>query len=519
VCDNCPDIVNPDQSNLDGDGDGDVCDNTAMGEDEDDKPAAVPDVDPIYAVGDPIDLDVTVTLKPLDWTNDGAVDDTDYIKPDPYNVIVRLYDCVGNEIIADQILCDPMCSIPADIEPVTVSGGSESYVVIFPLTQWFTNLGPGCYIAEANYVNFCKDLDLNPDGTCTYSGDSTDCYTGIWQGISSSDSQYFTIGGDQCPDLAGDAGGTGCPVADKNTVMLHTVNLGKGPSTKVPLGNVDVRVFDRNSADFQAVAGGKNPDGSMYGVIFETSEEFPGSVGLVGACQTDANGVCYAGEAQTGEYLVIIRYRDTENDKKVYVGRPKDQGDFIDGIAEKNFQIMKVLKKGVFQGYRGGKKMVVTGSLLEMITPESAIWEGTQSVYPFIFTSDSDWTVDVCANVPTGYNIVGVYDENGDLIPSADCIQTFVNGESKSVAFQVQDIGSPEPSLDATLLITHKRKKVKKIIKVSDIRRKTFNAKFKELVDQLENDNNDDRNDDNNDDRNDDNNDQCEDGNNKGKKK
>ena len=174
-------------------------------------------------------------------------------------------------------------------------------------------------------------------------------------------------------------------------MMLHTVNLGQGPSTKVPLENVDVRVFDRNSPDFQAVAGGKNPDGSMYGVIFETSEEFPGSVGLVGACQTDTNGVCYAGEAQTGDYLVIIRYKDTINGKTVYVGRPKGPGDFDEnGIAEKEFQIMKVLKKGVFQGYRGGKKMLVTGSLLEMITPESAIWEGTQSVYPFIFTSDSD---------------------------------------------------------------------------------------------------------------------------------
>jgi hypothetical protein len=270
-------------------------------------------------------------------------------------------------------------------------------------------------------------------------------------------------------------------------VILHTVNLGKGPSTKVALENVDVRVFDRNSPDFQNVAGGKNPDGSMYGVIFETSEEYPGSVGLVGACQTDASGVCYAGEAQMGEYLVIIRYRDTVNGKTVYVGRPKDPSDFdANGVAEKEFQIMKVFKKDVFQGYRGGKKTVVTGSILEMITPESAIWEGTQSVYPFIFISDSDWTVDVCAEVPPGYDIVGVYDENGDLIPSAECIQTFVSGESKAVAFEIQEIGSPEPRLDATLNIeTPKGKKVKKKIKAYDIRKKTFKAKLKKAIEKI----------------------------------
>ena len=102
----------------------------------------------------------------------------------------------------------------------------------------------------------------------------------------------------------------------------------------------------------------------------------------------------------------------------------------------------------------------------------------------------------MCAEVPTGYSIVGVYDENGDLIPSAECIQTFVSGESKAVAFEVQEIGSPEPYLDANLIIKHNKKKVKEKIKASDIRRQTFNAKFRQLVDQLQNQ--DDQGDDNN---------------------
>ncbi len=59
----------------------------------------------------------------------------------------------------------------------------------------------------------------------------------------------------------------GCPLADKNAVELHTVNLGGGASTKAPLSRASVRNFDRNNPDFQAVARSKNPDGSLYGVI------------------------------------------------------------------------------------------------------------------------------------------------------------------------------------------------------------------------------------------------------------
>ncbi len=52
---------------------------------------------------------------------------------------------------------------------------------------------------------------------------------------------------------------------------------------------------------------------------------------------------------------------------------------------------------------------MVTGSYLEVVYAEYAIWEEdvTSYIYPYIFISDSTWTVDLCAEVLAGYEIVG----------------------------------------------------------------------------------------------------------------
>jgi hypothetical protein len=270
--------------------------------------------------------------------------------------------------------------------------------------------------------------------------------------------------GDNCPSLTGPY--QGCPFGDKNIVALHTINIGGGGSTNVPLEDVTVRVFDRNDPNFQAVAGSKNPKGDLYDDIYEAD------AGKISQCTTDSNGECIAGEETAGDYLVIVKYFDAETGKTVYTGKQKGAADFdFSGLATRDFQIMKVYKNGVFKEFRGGSKLVVIGSYLEMIVPESAVWEGDNSIYPFIFTSDSDWEVDVCAEVPSGYVINGVYDAAGNFVPSTDCVQLFVTGETKVIAFDVTDVGSPEPSFDAVINLNHNGKK--KTIKhtVNDVRK------------------------------------------------
>ena len=271
---------------------------------------------------------------------------------------------------------------------------------------------------------------------------------------------------DSCPLTPGLADRQGCPVGDANLVELHIVDQAKSGaclnaagSCKFPAGGAEVRVFDRNDADFQASYGTKNPDDSIYDQVFEND------IGRIGACTADSSGQCTAGEETTGDYLVIVKYVDSSG-KTVYTGKPKGPEDFdATGLASKDFQVIKVLRKnGVIQ-FSGGRKTVVSGSYLEIVYPDFAVWDDVAAgyVYPFIFTSDSDWTVDACAEMPKGYEIVGVYDENGDLVSEKKCIQTFVAGETKVVAFDVVEVGSPEPKLKAKLKVRGPNGKVKEL--------------------------------------------------------
>ena len=97
-----------------------------------------------------------------------------------------------------------------------------------------------------------------------------------------------------------------------------------------------------------------------------------------------------------------------------------------------------------------------------------AVWEeGVNNfVYPYIFTSDSNWSVNVCAYAPTGYAVAGVYDEFGILISSKNCVKDFVSGETKVVAFEIIDVGSPK-KFSVVVDIDANHDKVTKKVKLS----------------------------------------------------
>jgi len=230
-------------------------------------------------------------------------------------------------------------------------------------------------------------------------------------------------------------------------------------SCKLPIEGALIKVFDRNDADFQALYT-KNPSGLEYPEIFESG------IGEIGSCTTDSNGKCIAGEENVGDYLVIVKYE--ENGKTVYSGKPKSPEDFEDtdengigDLAFKDFQIIKVIDKNGDTDFKAGSKTVITGSMLEVIYPQYTIWESQQELYPFIFTSDSDWAVDVCVYVPEGYEVV-----------EGECTQVFVANETKDLLFRIVEIGSPEPNVRTKFKLKHKGKAHILDINVPGVRRK-----------------------------------------------
>jgi hypothetical protein len=99
-----------------------------------------------------------------------------------------------------------------------------------------------------------------------------------------------------------------------------------------------------------------------------------------------------------------------------------------------------------------------TGETLIMESPDYVDWDFSQTdqmYYPFLFTSDSEWTIDVCAEVPEGYIIVA----------PDECVQTFVSGETKTVLFEVMEVGSPAPDMKTTIKVKSESGKVKSIKK------------------------------------------------------
>lgn len=91
--------------------------------------------------------------------------------------------------------------------------------------------------------------------------------------------------------------------------------------------------------------------------------------------------------------------------------------------------IFAVKPDGKKQGMTTTKKL---GSVLWVYQPNEVVWVDTVEYYPFVFESDSDWTVDVCLEVPEGYEIV----------EGESCMQTLVANEEKTILFKVKEVGS-----------------------------------------------------------------------------
>ena len=385
--------------------------------------------------------------------------------------------------------------------------------------------GGGNYWANANGTGYSQNcIDLNNNGLCDAPYDILEDGTNVDYlpravvpgpsgGDTSGDSDNDTFNDciDQCPAVYGKVF-AGCPVADKTVLDLQIVDQlksgicgykkdGKPESEcKMPLIGAQVKIFDRENAQFVA-AYGSRPKKETLNVIFESN------VGKVGSCTTDATGTCTAGEDHPGKFLVVAKYVDGTS--SVYSGKYKnfkkkvikafdeeeDDDDLSDLsikslIMEKKLHFIKIIKKDGSIEYKAGKMTIVSGSQLNVLYPEYVIWDekDNSEFYPFVMSSNDSWTADVCMSVPTGYDIVGAYDLDGNLVGTSDCMQSFVAGQTKTILFKVSELGSSgitgnavakpkgEPNVGFSLSTTHKGKKTQKSFSIEGMTRKTKNA-------------------------------------------
>ena len=92
------------------------------------------------------------------------------------------------------------------------------------------------------------------------------------------------------------------------------------------------------------------------------------------------------------------------------------------------------------------KTTVKTGSQLLIIEPEYVQWDGTQELYPFIFESIGDWSIETSVEPPEGF-------KTDQKSLSAD-----VNTEMEAVQFLVIDVGTKWKSSKVKHKIKHKGK-------------------------------------------------------------
>ena len=211
---------------------------------------------------------------------------------------------------------------------------------------------------------------------------------------------------DQCPATAGQPALRGCPFANKASVTLHIkdgeksgvcgTNKNGKPKEECnqPLQGVEVRVFDRNNAQFTKEFG-KQPKKK------DLAEIYVGELGYLQTCTTNSEGTCLAGVAQPGKFLMIARFVDEENNSlysakstniraKKHNDEDDDDDEDEDGsqatrgkVVQKNFRFVKIIKKNGQVQYQTAYLMPGTslGAEVLALAPETGLLSSGETLW------------------------------------------------------------------------------------------------------------------------------------------
>jgi hypothetical protein len=241
------------------------------------------------------------------------------------------------------------------------------------------------------------------------------------------------VGGSGTVDVT-DTSATGEGNNQINTYGSPTVTTTNAPPVNYPEGTAAIHVRV-TSNDVQAGGDpGQQPLGGVTGKVFEKfcSDNYPDPVDVNAncfvkrSCITDAvTGECTLQGLPAGDFFVLA-------ESMTYAG--KYPSHVVGGLQDDQTKFARLAFLNAPDGKTSpGRTKVQTGSELWIYEPAYVVWDGTEEYYPFVFESpDMSWTVDVCIDAPEGY----------EPVDGVECLQTIIAGESKSILFQLVEVGS-----------------------------------------------------------------------------
>ncbi|MCX6800383.1 MAG: hypothetical protein NT091_04540, partial [Candidatus Falkowbacteria bacterium] len=272
---------------------------------------------------------------------------------------------------------------------------------------------------------------------------------------------------DQCPDNVGVPSFNGCSFGIQTSNKLHTIDMAKtGACPKnnpldllknintceTNLSNVVLKAFDTEDLAF-AETYGTNPERGSFSDIFKNT------VGYVNKCTSDNAGDCTIGVDHPGKFLIVGAYYDNINNLIVYHGRFVSLDENTNTAQTKILRFIKVIDENKNIYYRAGKRIIIKGSQLNIDTPEYTPKSSESELYPFIFSSDEEWSINLCLDLPPGYGLQNVIDQSGKGLNPANCpTLTAKSNANGLILFKVNNKNKNLDDISFAIKTSHKNK-------------------------------------------------------------
>jgi hypothetical protein len=182
----------------------------------------------------------------------------------------------------------------------------------------------------------------------------------------------------------------------------------------------------------------------FYPIGFKTYELICAQVEPKALKYTDPQGIARFPGISQDDYFLISIYSQSQD--FIYVGAPINATDPEWATGQVIVRNLTVLEKANGKTVPG-KTIKRQGSELLITQPEFVLWDGSQELYPFVFKTAGDWSVNTAINPPQGF------------VSDYKSLNADVRSELETIQFTISNVGSRWEETDVTYQIEHKGKK------------------------------------------------------------